>query len=327
MNKTQRIILAVIAAVAFALIMRGLFALGLSGLYSVMTVTFLLGLPFGVGFLTVYLCKTETVSYSAAAFFIPFIPIFIFFIITLCFKIEGMACWFMIMPIFLVLAGLGGITARYFKLKKRDKNKSFVYVVLLLPLFLAPIEKMIGAIPGTYQAYTEIDIHASKDQIWKNVTRVRAIDQKQDSAAFTRFLGFPRPIKAELDREAVGGKRKAIFDKGLVFDEVVTAYKPLQSMTFTIHANPYDIPSTTMDKHIVIGGDFFDVLNGTYQLEQVDVHHCKLRLFSTFKLNTTFNFYAGIWASWIMKDIQQNILKVIKERSESAPVPTASLQQ
>ena len=191
-----------------------------------------------------------------------------------------------------------------------------MYVVLLLPFFLSPIEKMIGAIPGTYKAYTEIDIHASKSQIWKNVTRVRAIDRQQDSAAFTRFLGFPRPIKAELDKEAVGGRRKAIFDKGLVFDEVVTAYQPLKSMTFTIHANPYDIPSTTMDEHIVVGGKFFDVLNGTYQLEQIDEHNCKLRLYSTFKLNTTFNFYAGIWASWIMKDIQQNILKVIKERSE-----------
>jgi ribosome-associated toxin RatA of RatAB toxin-antitoxin module len=127
---------------------------------------------------------------------------------------------------------------------------------------------------------------------------------------------FPRPIEAELDKEAVGGKRKAIFDKGLIFEEVVTSYEHQKAMTFTIHANPYDIPSTTMDEHIVIGGQFFDVLNGTYQLEQIDANTCKLKLFSTFKLNTTFNFYAGIWAKWIMKDIQQNILKVIKERAE-----------
>jgi hypothetical protein len=317
MNRNQRFLLAIFASVAFAFIMRGLFAIdSLGGLYSVMSSTFLIGLPFGMGYLVVYLCNDKTIEYSASAFFIPFIPVAIFFIMTLFSGIEGLACWIMVMPVFFVSAGLGGITARYFKLRKRDKNKTFVYVILLLPFFLGPIEKMIGAIPGTYKAYTEINIHATKEQIWKNVTRVRAIDQKQDSAAFTRFLGFPRPIKAELDKEAVGGKRKAIFDKGLVFDEVVTAYQPLQSITFTIHANPYDIPSTTMDKHIVIGGEFFDVLNGTYQLEQIDVHTCKLRLFSTFKLSTTFNFYAGIWASWIMKDIQQNILKVIKERSE-----------
>jgi len=317
MNQGQRIILSVLAAVVFAFIVRGIFAIhGLDRLLNVMTISFIVCLPFGVGYLTVYLSKIETIEYSAYAFLLPFIPVFVFFITTLTFKIEGFACWLMIMPIFLILSGLGGLTARYVKLKKRDKNKSFVYVVLLLPFFLSPIEKMIGAIPGTYKAYTEIDIHASKEQIWPNVTRVRAINQQQDSAAFTRFLGFPRPIRAELDKEAVGGRRKAIFDKGLIFDEQVTAYQPLRSMTFTIHANPYDIPSTTMDEHIVVGGEFFDVLNGTYQLEQIDSQHCKLRLFSTFKLNTTFNFYAGLWASWIMKDIQQNILKVIKERSE-----------
>jgi hypothetical protein len=34
-------------------------------------------------------------------------------------------------------------------------------------------------------------------------------------------------------------------------------------------------------------------------------------------MKTTFNSYAGIWGEWIMKDIQNNILKVIKERSEN----------
>ncbi|WP_374950212.1 alpha-amylase family protein [Mucilaginibacter sp.] len=176
---------------------------------------------------------------------------------------------------------------------------------------------MIGAIPGKFSAYTEIVISAPKQRIWDNVTRVRAIDERQDKAVFTRSLGFPRPVKAELDKNAVGGKRKAIFDKGLIFDELVTQYEDQKEMSFTIHANPYDIPSTTMDEHIVIGGEFFNVLKGTYQLEQIDTEHYKLKLSSSFQLNTTFNFYAGIWATWIMKDIQQNILMVIKDRAES----------
>lgn len=318
LGRNQQYIIAVAVAVFVSLIIHRVFTSdGLGGLFAVMSVTFLIGLPYAVGYLTVYLCKTETIESSAKAFFIPFVPMFIFFLITLFFSLEGIACWIMIMPIFLIVAGLGGITARHFKLKKRDKTKNFVYIVLLLPFFMAPIEKAIGAIPGNYKAYTEIVINAGNVSVWRNVTRVSAIDKKQDSAVFTRSLGFPRPISAELDTEAVGGKRKAIFDKGLVFDETVTQYSDLRSMTFTIHANPYDIPSTTMDKHIVVGGEFFDVLNGTYELEQIDPGHCKLRLYSNFKLNTTFNFYAGLWATWVMKDIQQNILKVIKERSEA----------
>jgi hypothetical protein len=316
MDKRERFFLAIIGACALAFLIYGIFTTDTSGgsLFSLMTLSFIVGLPFAVGYLTVYICSVETVKKRVAAFFIPFIPIFAFFLITILFNMEGWACWLMILPIFLILAGLGGLTARHYKIKRA--NKSYVFIVIILPFFMAPIEKVIGAIPGRYRAYTQIDIHATKEQIWKNVTRVRTIPQNQDSASFTRFLGLPRPLRAELDKDSVGGKREAIFDKGLVFHEEVTMYEPYKLMAFTIHADPHEIPSTTMDKHIVVGGEFFDVLNGTYQLEKINAQTYRLHLFSNFKLNTTFNFYARIWAGWIMQDIQQNILKVIKERAE-----------
>lgn len=34
-------------------------------------------------------------------------------------------------------------------------------------------------------------------------------------------------------------------------------------------------------------------------------------------MKTTFNFYAGWWGKWIMKDIQKNILRVEKKRAEN----------
>jgi hypothetical protein len=163
---------------------------------------------------------------------------------------------------------------------------------------------------------THIDIHAGKERIWNNVTRVREISESQDKGWFTRFLGFPRPIKAELNFEGKGAFRKAIFDKGLIFDETVTDYQHQQKMSFTIKANPYDIPSTTMDEHIVVGGDYFDVLNGTYELERLNDNTYRLHLYSHFKLTTSFNFYASWWAGWIMEDIQNNILQIVKQRAE-----------
>jgi uncharacterized ferritin-like protein (DUF455 family) len=87
-------------------------------------------------------------------------------------------------------------------------------------------------------------------------------------------------------------------------------------MHFTIRANPYNIPSTTMDEHIVVGGAYFDVLDGTYELEPLADNRYRLHLYSHFKLATSFNFYASWWAGWIMKDIQNNILQVIKRRAE-----------
>ena len=101
---------------------------------------------------------------------------------------------------------------------------------------------------------------------------------------------------------------------------------PTHLMIFSIKANPHEIPSATLDEHVVIGGEFFDVLNGTYELEKLGVNKYRLHLYSHFQLTTTFNFYAGIWAKWIMKDIQNNILLVIKKRAELQQNPNQYVQ-
>jgi hypothetical protein len=88
-------------------------------------------------------------------------------------------------------------------------------------------------------------------------------------------------------------------------------------MSFTIKALPHEIPLTTMDKHLVVGGKYFDVLNGTYELEKLTEKTYRLHLYSHFKLTTTFNFYASWWAKNIMKDIQNNILQIQKQRAEN----------
>ncbi|MBC9911399.1 hypothetical protein [Chitinophaga varians] len=308
----------IIIPLAFAFVMYAVFHDDGATLFSIMGLSFLIGIPFAMGALVIHLSPREKVENRAYRIMMPWVPIGIFLVFTLIFALEGWACWLMILPIFLVAASAGGAAAGRIKLRdKRKQERIYVSLIALLPLVVSPIERMIGSIPGQYKAYTYIDIHSSKENIWKNVTRVGEIAATQDKGWFTRLLGFPRPIKAELNYEGVGAFRKAIFDKGLVFDEKVTAYSHQRSMSFTIHADPYNIPSTTMDEHVVIGGQYFDVLDGTYELEPLSNGNYRLHLYSHFKLNTTFNFYASWWASWIMKDIQHNILQVIRQRAES----------
>lgn len=284
-------------------------------LFSVMSVTFLFCLPTIVGVLTVYLSSEEKVEKLWYRFFAPWIPIFVFFFITLLVSLEGWACWLMILPLFLIAASIGGLIGGYFKLRKKD-NKVYVSLLTILPFFISPIENMVGAIPGTYEARTYIDINAPANKIWDNITSVKEIKPEQDKGWLTRLLSMPRPVEAVLDYEGVGAKREAIFTNGLVFHETVLEYIDKKKMVFSIEANSYEIPSTTMDEHIIIGGKYFDVLNGTYELEKLNNKTHRLHLYSHFKLTTTFNFYAGWWARWIMNDIQNNILQIEKKRAE-----------
>jgi small basic protein len=301
----------------YAIILRLFFGVkSWSDLFSVMSVSFLICLPTIVGALTVYFSGEEKVKHFGYKFFVPWIPVFIFLFITLAFAWEGWACWIMVLPLFLFAASFGGFIGAYFKRRKKESTV-YLSILTLLPLFIAPIESIIGTIPGTYKAYTYMDINATQDKIWSNVTRVREIKAEQDKGWLTKSLGFPRPVKAELNFEGVGASREAQFTNGLVFHETVSEYIDKKKMVFSIKAYPHEIPSTTMDEHVVIGGQFFDVLNGTYELEKLTDNTYRLHLYSHFKLTTTFNFYASWWARWIMKDIQNNILQVVRDRAES----------
>ena len=317
MNQRILTLLKIIALpIAYALLLRFVFGIaGWSEIFSMMSVTFLFLLPSIIGALTIYFSKEEKVRRFSYRFFIPWIPIGGFFIITLSFAIEGWPCLIMILPIFLLAASIGGLIGGYFKLRKRD-SKIYVSILSVLPFLMAPMESFIGVESSPYKAYTYVDITAPAEKIWSNVTRVREISKEQDKGWLTNLLNFPRPVKAELNFEGVGASREAIFTNGLVFHETVTEYVDKKKMSFTIKALPHEIPLTTMDKHLVVGGKYFDVLNGTYELEEISEGTYRLHLYSNFKLTTSFNFYASWWANSIMKDIQQNILQIEKLRAE-----------
>lgn len=315
-HKLIKILKIIAIPTGYALLLRFVFGESTwNGVFNMMSKTFLFLMPSIVGALTVYFSKEEKVRNIPYRIFTPWIPIFIFFFITLAFAIEGLPCLIMILPIFLIASSIGGLIGGYFKLKKRDNNV-YVSVLTLLPLFISPIENYIGANTTPYKAYTYIDINAPADKIWSNVTRVTEISKEEDKGWLTNLLNFPRPVKAELNFEGVGAYREAIFTNGLVFHETVTEYIDKKKMSFTIKALPHEIPLTTMDEHLVIGGKYFDVLNGTYELEKLNEKTYRLHLYSNFKLTTTFNFYASWWANHIMKDIQNNILQIEKQRAE-----------
>jgi hypothetical protein len=319
MDNTKLIKILKIIAIptAYALLLRLLFGINSwKEMFSVMSISFLFCLPTIVGALTVYYSDIEKARKMPYRIFMPWIPIFIFFLLTLGFALEGWACWLMALALFLIAASIGGLVGGHLKIKKQD-SRTYISILVLFPLFISPIENSIGATSGTYKAYTYIDIQASAEKIWSNVTRVSEIKQKQDKGWLTNFLGFPRPVKAELNYLGIGASREAIFTNGLVFHETVSEYIENKKMVFSIKANPYEIPSTTMDEHVVIGGEYFDVLNGTYEIENINATTNRLHLYSYFKMNTTFNFYASWWGKWIMKDIQNNILQIEKIRSEN----------
>ena len=69
------------------------------------------------------------------------------------------------------------------------------------------------------------------------------------------------------------------------------------------------------------GGVFFDALEGMYEIQpMVEGNGIRLKLQSRYRISTQFNRYARLWGDYLMRDIQNNILRVIKARAEKRQV-------
>jgi len=105
--------------------------------------------------------------------------------------------------------------------------------------------------------------------VWNQIYEVPAIGREEIPNQWIYHLGFPRPVAAMIDHQGVGGKRHATFEGNVSFFEVVTHWEPAKKLSFTIKADPEFIPQTAFDEHIIVGGRFYDVLDGTCGIEVV----------------------------------------------------------
>jgi energy-converting hydrogenase Eha subunit A len=235
---------------------------------------------------------------------------------------EGVICLAIIVIPFLLLGVIGAVVVAvviyYLQKNNKPKNYSFFSLIfVVIPFASMPIEEGVGTTEQATGAENHIDVFAATEVVWEHVVRVKAIRPDElRRTSLSLSIGFPRPIEAVLDTVAVGGIRMATFERGLYFKETVTEMEPLKVLRFDIHADPKAIPPTALDEHVTVGGQYFDVLEGCYRLEPI-AGGVRLHLSSKFRVSTTLNAYAGMWCRWIMADIQENILHVVKARCEA----------
>ena len=102
----------------------------------------------------------------------------------------------------------------------------------------------------------------------------------------------------------------------MLFIETITHWEAGRRLRFTIEAQTDSIPPTTLDRHVTIGGPYFDVLSGEYTIEPRPDGTVLLHLASELRVSTHFNLYARPWVDAIMRSIQVEILEVVRARSE-----------
>jgi hypothetical protein len=326
------IIVGVVTGAAYGLLLR--VAMGnhtgvLQSLFGLMTLAFLFLVPFILGVMTVIgwpaaVRRSKSTAMAdlhrpplRIALVLPWLSVVVCLTAMVAMKLEGLICTIVVLPVFLAMSTLGGLFG-YWLRRKEKPNVASGIALMLLPLMMAPVEKQFDAPTSMRDVTTSIRIAAPRDVVWKNIADVPLIAPNERPWRASSLIGIPDPIEATLAQKRVGGVRQARFARGIRFDEVVTEYRPLQSLAFDIHANTDEIPPTTLDEHVLVGGPYFDVLHGSFELQPIGDNETLLILRSRHRLTTHFNAYAGLWSDWIMRDVQNTLLKIIEKRCISS---------
>ena len=310
----------VVAGITYGLVIR--FCLKLfpnNHILSVMTIGFIVLVPLAMGFISVYLVERQEPQGYAAWIFLPWVTVLGATFGSMLPAWEGFICAILFLPIAVVLASIGGIFGGWLARSKTAAPTKNIIVgcMLVLPLLVGSVEPRFFGSKEIRDVETATMISASPEIVWRNIERVRAIQSNELKPSWSRRIGFPAPIEATLSHEGNGGIRHASFANGVMFIETVDVWEPERRLAFSIHAETAQIPAATLDEHVRVGGEFFDVLRGEYVIEPVANGVTRLRLSSQHRISTDFNWYARLWTDAIMRDTQESILSVLKSRCES----------
>ena len=282
------------------------------------SLSFIASVPFGLGGVSVAIGRWRGSSdFKAYGVRYPGAALALGLLFCMVLKIEAAICVIMAAPILFGASLLGSAVAHRLLPGKSRGDRLFVSLPVLIPRFAAQVEQAFEWPSEVVAIHNSIDIQSTPGEVWGRIASVEEIPASQLSNRWIYWVGFPRPVSALLSREGVGGIRTATFERDVSFFEVITEWDYPRRLAFSIHADPDFIPHTAFDRHIIVGGRFYDVLDGIYSLEELPGNVCRLHLTSHHRLSTRFNAYAHWWSRQIMDQIQSSILEVIKKRAET----------
>jgi len=114
----------------------------------------------------------------------------------------------------------------------------------------------------------------------------------------------------------IGCVRRGSWEHGLAFDGTISLIEPPTRYWVQLEADIRGV-EPSMAPLSQIGGRTFAMIDDGYSIEAIDNEHAILHLYSSYRITTGINPYAGLWLDALLRDIQGYILRVEKARSEA----------
>lgn len=161
----------------------------------------------------------------------------------------------------------------------------------------------------THRIEHSASIHAPAAIVWNHITEVDIASF--DHPPYLALLGIPKPLRAEVTKPGVGGRRTAYFANGRCFTQEITIWQPYEQYDFTFHADPGFRVGYLLD----LSDGPFQMIAGSYSIVP-DKHSVKLFLASEYALRGFFGWCLAIPVWLVLHLFQRYLLRGIKANAE-----------
>lgn len=291
------------------------FFAGKNDITGTMFLSFLVGLPFTIGFISAHIIRRHLNIKFFLGFLLCLLPLMGVIFASYIFMGEGVICVIMALPFFISILFMGCCLG--WSLAAHQKNsKKLVSLIALAPLAFGSVEQHFQPQDTYHRLEKEILINAPAEEIWPLLLNPQDIKPSELSDGLAYKIGAPYPVGASTPTPEVGAMRHSVWQMGITFDEEITAIRENEYIEWKYHFYDHSFPAGSLDDHIVIGGTYFDLNKTSYSLKPTE-NGTVLAMSVTYRISTNFNWYAGLWGDLLIQDTAQTLLEFYKKRSEA----------
>lgn len=279
-----------------------------------------LAIPASIGGLLCYIADPDGEANPMGCIIIPTLGLLAVIGLAVVFLKEGAICIAMILPIW-IPAAIGGYAVNWWNARERRKrlaknNQLYSVAWLLFPLLLLGLEQIYPSEWQSREVTRDMVIKAAPKQIWPLLVRIPDIASDEGQGNFTQdILGVPRPKNAEIVEEGDALVRKAQWGGDIHFEERIDRLEPQRAIEWSF-AFPDRSIERYVDRHVSPKGAILRIESGGYRLKPLNNGFTHVRLTTRYRMRTRFAAYLGWWGEILLGDIENNVLAIIKERTE-----------
>ena len=226
--------------------------------------------------------------------------------------LESMICIAIGLAPVLMAAGIGALVG-IFAVRRKEASRLNLVALPVVVAFLA-------AVPATPETLVEtsdtITIDAPPSLVFSMLKTIEDIDPSEVPTTFTHLLGVPKPIAAHWVEHPEGARRHSFWGDDVHFVEVIRSVTQDREIAWDFEFPDGWSGARVFDPHIEVGGENFDVLSGSYRLEDAG-GKTRLTLTTLTRESSGFGAYARLWHRVFIGDFHKAILEVVRARAEA----------